>query len=74
MPLTTVLYTVKSHIAHITLNRPGKGNAINQRLAQELEEICGQINRDCDIYVVILAGAGKKYFCRGREPETGEMR
>jgi enoyl-CoA hydratase len=71
MPDTTILYTRKGHIAHITLNRPEANNTINQRLAQELEEVCGQINQDGDIYVVAVTGAGGKAFCNGGELEPG---
>jgi enoyl-CoA hydratase/carnithine racemase len=69
MPYSTVIYTKKDHIAHITLNRPEAGNSINLELAQELEDICRQINQDDAIYVVILTGAGNKTFCKGSELE-----
>jgi len=69
MPYTTIIYTEKDHIAQITLNRPDVDNAINQQLAQELEEVCQQINQDENIYVVIITGAGDKAFCCGSELE-----
>jgi len=72
MPYTTIIYTQKKHIAHITLNRPEADNAINQQLAQELESICRQINQDNDIYVVIITGAGNKMFCGGGELASPE--
>ena len=69
MPYSTVIYTKKDHIAHITLNRPEAGNIINQQLAQELEDVCRGINQDEDIYVVVLTGAGDKAFCKGSQLE-----
>ena len=69
MPYSTVIYTKKDHIAHIALNRPEAGNSINLKLAQELGDICRQINQDEDIYVVVLTGAGDKAFCKGSQPE-----
>jgi enoyl-CoA hydratase/carnithine racemase len=66
----TVIYTKKGHIAHIVLNRPGAKNAINQPLAQELSEVCSQINGDDDVYAVLLTGAGES-FCGGSELEPG---
>ena len=69
MPYSTVIYTKKDHIANITLNRPGAGNIINLKLAQELEDVCRGINQDEDIYVVILTGAGDKAFCKGSQLE-----
>lgn len=67
MSYSTVGYTKKDHIAYITLNRPEAGNIINLKLAQELEDVCRQINQDEDVYVVILTGAGDKAFCSGSE-------
>ena len=69
MPYSSIIYTKKDHIAHIALNRLKAGNTINQQLAQELEDVCCQINQDDDIYVVILTGAGDRAFCRGSEVE-----
>jgi enoyl-CoA hydratase len=73
MPYSTVSYTKKDHVAYITLNRPGAGNSIDLKLAQELEDVCHQINQDEDIYVVILTGAGDKAFCGGSEVEKSGM-
>jgi enoyl-CoA hydratase len=69
MPYSTIIYTNKDHVAYITLDRPKVGNIINLKLAQELEDVCRQINQGEDIYVVILTGAGDKAFCIGSQLE-----
>jgi len=69
MPYSTVIYTKKDHVAYITLNRPEADNIINQQLAQELEDVCREINQDEDIYVVTLTGVGDKAFCGGGQLE-----
>ncbi len=69
MPYTTIIYIKEDHIAHIILNRPEVNNAINQQLAQEVEEACQQITQDEDIYVVVITGTGDKAFCCGSELE-----
>jgi len=69
MPYTTVIYTRQAHVAYITLNRPDVGNAINQQMARELADVCGDINQDDDIYVVVITGAGEVAFCSGSELE-----
>jgi enoyl-CoA hydratase/carnithine racemase len=69
MPGSNVICTSKGHIAQIILNRPQAGNAINQQLAQELEEVCCRLNQDDGIYVVTLTGAGDKAFCSGSDSE-----
>jgi len=71
MPENTVVFTKQAHIASITLNRPAAGNAINRELAHALEETCGRIKDDDDIYVVLLTGAGNA-FSRGGEKGLGE--
>jgi len=69
MRYTAVTYTKKDHIAYITLNRPEADNVINRQLAQELEDICTQVNQDDDAYVVVITGAGDRAFSRGGELE-----
>jgi len=69
MTYATVIYTKKDRIAYITLNRPEANNIINLQLAQELADVCRQINQDNDIYVVIITGAGDRAFCGGSELE-----
>ena len=66
MPYQTLIYAKKDHVASIKLNRPRAGNAIDQALAQELEEVCKLVNQDDDIYVVTLTGTGDA-FCTGGE-------
>jgi len=72
MPYKTIVYSKKSHVARITLNRPDSGNVVNQQLVQELEEVCARINQDDDVYVVTLTGAGDA-FCSGSEVESGDV-
>ena len=67
MSKSTVVFTKKAHIASITLNRPADSNAIDRELARELEEACGRIKDDDDIYVVILTGAGNTFSVGGEE-------
>jgi enoyl-CoA hydratase len=51
-------------IVVVTLNRPGRHNAINQDLSDSLAAIFRDLNRDSSVNVVILTGAGKS-FCAG---------
>jgi enoyl-CoA hydratase/carnithine racemase len=74
MPYRSLLFTVKDHVAAITVNRPEVGNAVTLEMAQELLEVGQFINGDNDIYVVTLTGAGE-VFCAGRDKkETGSCR
>jgi len=69
MTYSTIVYAKREHIAAITLNRPEADNIINQQLAQELREVCREINQDDSVYVVIITGAGGRFFCGGSEME-----
>ena len=51
----------------ITLNRPAADNAIDVRLAEELTDICANINRDEEIATVIITGAGEQAFSVGTD-------
>lgn len=64
----TVLYERDGRIARITLNRPQKLNAINDDLPRQLSEAVAGANRDDDVHVIILAGAGRA-FCTGYDLE-----
>lgn len=69
MPASTVIYVKEGHLARVTLNRPRAKNAINQQLAQEMEEVCARINQDDDVYVVVISGAGEA-FCAGSKVKS----
>ncbi len=59
-----VIYLKKGHIGQMTLNQPETGNAVDLNMAQELSEVCKEINRDSEVYVAVVTGAGKD-FCSG---------
>ncbi|MBI3735106.1 crotonase/enoyl-CoA hydratase family protein [Candidatus Sumerlaeota bacterium] len=64
MAYTTLLYETGGRIARITLNRPEKLNAINDAMPREIRAAVEEANRDPDVHVIILAGAGRA-FCAG---------
>ncbi len=61
-----LLYTVENNIATITLNRPEVFNAFNDAQSYELQAALKQANRDKEVRVVVLTGAGKA-FCSGQD-------
>lgn len=62
--MSEVLYEKKNHRAYVTLNNPSSLNAIGIDMTRELIKIWDDINRDDDVWVVILSGNGKS-FCAG---------
>jgi methylglutaconyl-CoA hydratase len=61
-----ILYNVADGIAHITLNRPEKRNALSPELIQALAESLDRAAVDADVRVVLLSGAGQD-FCSGAD-------
>ncbi|WP_170752174.1 crotonase/enoyl-CoA hydratase family protein [Ruegeria lacuscaerulensis] len=51
-------------VATLTLNRPGKHNAMSAQMISELTQAAGQLGADDSVRVVVLTGAGKS-FCAG---------
>src|SRR5215475_5196463 len=51
-------------ICRLVLNRPERLNALNFRIGVELLDALDQCDRDADVRVVLLTGAGRA-FCAG---------
>ncbi|MCK1721260.1 enoyl-CoA hydratase-related protein [Bradyrhizobium sp. 141] len=58
---------VAEHVVQVTINRPDARNAVNRDVAQGLEHAVFHTERDRNIWVVILTGAGDKAFCAGAD-------
>lgn len=58
-------YEVRDRIAYITLNRPRAMNAINEELKQKLAATIEEVDRDPEVWVAIVTGAGDKAFSAG---------
>jgi enoyl-CoA hydratase/carnithine racemase len=62
---TTVTYELADHVATVTLNRPDRMNAFNERMQYELNALWKELQHNDDVRVVILTGAGERAFCSG---------
>jgi len=65
MKYETLIYEQEGAIGILTLNRPERLNAINEKMIGELEEFWMKKMLDLDTRVIILTGAGNKGFCGG---------
>ncbi len=54
----TVLYEKIDRVAMVTLNRPEKRNAQNTMMIRELDEALKEAERDAQVRVIVIAGAG----------------
>lgn len=63
----TVEFVTEGSVALVTLNRPERLNAIDFATTQTIAGIVEQIERDGNIHVVILTGAGDRAFSAGAD-------
>jgi len=61
MDYETLLTEKKDGLAFVTLNRPDKFNTFSTRLAQELNGALYEFEKDDEVRVVIVKGAGKAF-------------
>ncbi len=64
MSYTTLIFDIKEHVAHITLNRPEALNAINLEWSRDLMHAILQCDEDPAVRSVVISGAGN-HFCAG---------
>jgi enoyl-CoA hydratase len=64
MRYSTLKYAVDGRIARLTLNRPQRLNAINDKMPGEIRRAVEAANADDRVHVIVLAGAGRA-FCAG---------
>ena len=60
----TLEFDVRDGVAHVTLNRPEAGNALNLELAEELLNAVLRCDEDPEVRAVVIFGAGPT-FCVG---------
>ena len=64
MRFSTLRYALDGRIARITLDRPERLNAINEKMPREIRRAIEAANADDRVHVIVLAGAGRA-FCAG---------
>jgi enoyl-CoA hydratase len=67
MELKNILYEKSEGIATITINRPEKLNALNQETIQEISSTLDDAEKDENIRVVVITGAGDRAFSAGAD-------
>jgi crotonobetainyl-CoA hydratase/dehydration protein DpgD len=65
--LSRVKYEVRGRVAHITLNRPNVLNAMDIRMHEELGYVWDDFERDDELWIGVLTGAGSRSFSVGQD-------
>ena len=64
---TVSQFEVDGHVAWITLDRPAARNALNPQLRWELSQHFDEVERNDDIWIAVVTGAGDQAFCAGAD-------
>ncbi len=65
MAYETILYEENGPIGTITLNRPHDGNMFNVTMCHEIRDCINAIRRETRTRVIVITGAGDRFFCIG---------
>ncbi|MDY7578119.1 2-(1,2-epoxy-1,2-dihydrophenyl)acetyl-CoA isomerase PaaG [Herbaspirillum sp. RTI4] len=66
MPYESILFSIDSGIARLTLNRPEKLNSFTAAMHGEVRDALERIKTDSSVRVLVLTGAGRG-FCAGQD-------
>ncbi len=72
MAFEEIRYEEDGPIGTLTLNRPDDGNMFTPRMCHEIRDCVNDIRRETRTRVIVLTGAGDKFFCIGGRKEGME--
>ena len=72
MSYETILYEEDGPVGTITLNRPDDGNMFTIRTCHEVRDCIDAIRRETRTRVIVLTGAGDRFFCIGGRKDGAE--
>jgi len=70
----TILYEEDGPIGWLTLNRPDDGNMFTPLMCHEIRDCINDIRRETRTRVLVITGAGDKFFCIGGRKEGMDTR
>ncbi|MBI2887175.1 MAG: enoyl-CoA hydratase/isomerase family protein [Chloroflexi bacterium] len=74
MATSKVIYEKKGPIAYLTINRPEVRNACDLETTETIYQCEQDFDRDPDLKVIIMTGAGDKAFCSGMDLKAAAER
>ncbi len=65
MQFEEIMYEEDGPVGTITLNRPEDGNMFTHKMCHEIRDCINEIRRETRTRVIVLTGAGDRFFCLG---------
>ncbi|UCE52472.1 MAG: enoyl-CoA hydratase/isomerase family protein [Desulfobacterales bacterium] len=62
-----IIFEIDGSIATLIINRPDKRNAVNNATVEEIDQVLAQVEKNLELRVLILTGAGEKAFVAGAD-------
>lgn len=72
MSYETILYEEDGPVGTLTLNRPDDGNMFNHVMCHEIRDCINEVRRETRTRVLVITGAGDRFFCIGGSKEGME--
>src|SRR6188768_3576953 len=72
MAFETIFYKEEGPIGWLTLNRPDDGNMFTPQMCHDIRDCINDIRRETRTRVLVITGAGDKFFCIGGRKEGME--
>lgn len=65
MAFEEITYAEDGPVGTLTLNRPHDGNMFTERMCHEIRDCINQVRRETRTRVLVITGAGERFFCLG---------
>lgn len=65
MAFEEITYAEDGLVGTLTLNRPHDGNMFTERMCHEIRDCINQVRRETRTRVLVITGAGDRFFCLG---------
>jgi naphthoate synthase len=72
MSYETILYREDGPVGYLTLNRPHDGNMFTPAMCHEIRDCINDVRRETRTRVLVITGAGDRFFCIGGRKEGME--
>jgi len=72
MNFTEITYVENGPVGYLTLNRPDDGNMFTETMCHEIRDCINAVRRETRTRVLVITGAGERFFCIGGRKENME--